>query len=210
MGVGATSDTDDKERELLLMLNKVSECKDRDTANHTLRVGRCSAVIMDSLGGSSEDRDLMFYSAPLHDIGKIAIPDSILNKPSMLTDDEYKIMQSHTIRGYELLSGTSNRFLEAGAVIALSHHEKYDGSGYPHGLKGNDIPLYGRIVAIADVFDALVSERVYKEAWTIENAEAYLKYLSGIHFDPHLVVKFFERKDEIADIYECFDAGKHL
>ena len=177
-----------KERELesLLLLGRASEYKDRDTGSHILRVGRYSALIMEKLGGSQEDQELMLYSAPLHDVGKIGIPDSILNKESKLTDEEYVIMKTHTIN--------------AGAIIALSHHERYDGTGYPKGLKASEIPLYGRIVAIADVFDALMSERVYKNSWTLEQTMDYIKTQAGIHFDPKLTNIFLDNIDEALNI----------
>lgn len=193
-----------KERELesLLLLGRASEYKDKDTASHILRVGKYSAMIMENLGGSAEDKELMLYSAPLHDVGKIGIADNILNKSSKLTVEEYNIMKTHTTKGYEILSGTKSKYLEAGAIIALSHHEKYDGSGYPQGLKGDSIPLYGRIVAVADVFDALISQRVYKNSWTLEQAVEYLKSQSGTHFDPLIVEKFLEKIDDAADIFK--------
>ena len=191
-----------KERELesLLLLGKASEYKDADTGNHILRVGRYSAMIMEKLGGSNEAQELMLYSAPLHDVGKIGIPDNILNKNGKLTDEEYEFMKTHTTKGYELLSGSKSKYLDAGAVIALSHHEKYDGSGYPRGLKGGDIPFYGRIVAIADVFDALMSERVYKNSWTLEQTISYIKEQSGIHFDPTIVDVFLANIDKAINI----------
>ena len=191
-----------KERELesLLLLGRASEYKDRDTGSHILRVGRYSALIMEKLGGSQEDQELMLYSAPLHDVGKIGIPDSILNKESKLTDEEYVIMKTHTIKGYAILSGTKSKYLDAGAIIALSHHERYDGTGYPKGLKASEIPLYGRIVAIADVFDALMSERVYKNSWTLEQTMDYIKTQAGIHFDPKLTNIFLDNIDEALNI----------
>ena len=191
-----------KERELesLLLLARVSEYKDKDTSCHILRVGKYAAMIMENLGGSSEDIELMLYSAPLHDVGKIGIADNILNKTSRLTVEEYNIMKTHTIKGYEILTGTKSKYLEAGAIIALSHHEKYDGSGYPKGLKGDEIPLYGRITAVADVFDALVSERIYKNSWTLSQAVEYIKSQSGIHFDPLIVEKFLEKIDTAVEI----------
>ena len=193
-----------KERELesLLLLARASEYKDKDTANHILRVGKYSAIIMENLGGSHEDIELMLYSAPLHDVGKIGISDSILNKSSKLTEEEYNIMKTHATKGYEILSGTKSKYLEAGAIIALSHHEKYDGSGYPNGLKGDSIHLYGRIVAVADVFDALISERVYKNSWTLEHAVEYLKSQAGIHFDPVIIEKFLEKIDDAAAVFK--------
>ena len=118
------------------------------------------------------------------------------------TEEGYNIMKTQTRRGYEILWGSKSKYLEAGGIIALSHHEKYDGSGYPNGLKGDSIPLYGRIVAVADVFDALISQRVYKNSWTLEQTVEYLKSQSGIHFDPLIVEKFLEKIDEAADIFK--------
>lgn len=191
-----------KERELesLLLLGRTSEYKDRDTGSHILRVGRYSKLIMEKLGGSKEDQELMLYAAPLHDVGKIGIPDSILNKNTKLTEEEYAVMKTHTIKGYNILSGTKSKYLDAGAIIALSHHEKYDGTGYPNALKGEDIPLYGRIVAIADVFDALISERVYKNSWTLEQTLDYIKSQSGTHFDPALTEVFLKNINEAEEI----------
>lgn len=191
-----------KERELesLLLLGRTSEYKDRDTGSHILRVGRYSELIMEKLGGSKEDQELMLYAAPLHDVGKIGIPDDILNKNTALTDEEYEIMKTHTVKGYNILSGTKSKYLDAGAIIALSHHEKYDGTGYPNSLKGEDIPLYGRIVAIADVFDALISERVYKNSWTLEQTIEYIKSKSGTHFDPLLTKIFLDNIKDAENI----------
>lgn len=191
-----------KERELesLLLLGRVSEYKDKDTASHILRVGKYSSIIIDSLGGSAEDKELMFYAAALHDVGKVGISDAILNKSTKLTDEEYNIIKTHTTKGYEILSGTQSKYLQAGATIALSHHEKYDGSGYPQQLKGENIPLYGRIVAVADVFDALVSERVYKSSWSLKKALDYIRNQSGTHFDPLIVNKFLAKINEIEQV----------
>lgn len=194
-----------KERELesLLLLGRASEYKDPDTGSHIIRVGKYSSMIMEKLGGSKEDIELMLYSAPLHDVGKIGIPDNILNKTGKLTDEEYDIMQTHTIKGYEILSGTKSKYLEAGAVIALSHHERFDGTGYPKGLKGKAIPLYGRITAIADVFDALVSERVYKNSWSLDEAAVYIKNACGTHFDPDVANVFLENIKETEAIIKA-------
>ena len=123
-------------------------------------------------------------------------------KSRKLTEEEYNIMKTHATKGYEILSGTKSKYLEAGAIIALSHHEKYDGSGYPNGLKGDSIHLYGRIVAVADVFDALISERVYKNSWTLEHAVEYLKSQAGIHFDPVIIEKFLEKIDDAAAVFK--------
>jgi putative two-component system response regulator len=136
----------------------------------------------------------------MHDIGKIGIADSILLKPGPLTDDEWAVMRSHTTIGAELLSGSDSEVMQMAQVIALSHHEKWDGSGYPNGLKEEAIPLLGRICCIADVFDALTSERPYKKAWTVEDAAEEIKNSSGSHFDPHLAEVFSSIMPEVEDL----------
>jgi two-component system response regulator RpfG len=139
-------------------------------------------------------------SAPMHDIGKIGIPDHILLKPGSLTEEENLIMRRHPILGYEILADSPSRYLQMGAVIALGHHEKFDGSGYPQALSGQAIPLPARIVAVADVFDALTSIRPYKKAWSMQEALDYIKAETGGHFDPDCVRAFMARLDEVAQI----------
>jgi putative two-component system response regulator len=147
---------------------------------------------------------LLLEAAPMHDIGKVGIADQILLKPGRLTPDEFEIMKQHAIYGYEILKGSSSRVLQAGAEIARAHHEKFDGSGYPKGLRGDEIPIFSRIVAVADVFDALTSERPYKKAWPLEQACAFLKANSGSHFDPACVTSFFAHWDQVLEIRERF------
>ncbi|MDX1295830.1 MAG: HD domain-containing phosphohydrolase, partial [Sulfurimonadaceae bacterium] len=139
---------------------------------------------------------------PMHDIGKVAIPDSILLKPGKLDDDEWEIMQRHAVYGYEIFKISQRPLLQAVATISHEHHEKWDGSGYPRGLKGEDIHIFGRITAIADVFDALASDRVYKKAWSFEKTVEFLKEQRGLHFDPKLVDLFLQHLDEIKTIWE--------
>lgn len=140
----------------------------------------------------------------LHDVGKIGIPDSILQKPGKLTPEEWKIMKTHTTIGSELLSGSNSKFLKLGEEIALSHHEKWDGSGYPKGLKKEKIPLAGRICGLCDVLDALTSIRPYKKAWPIDNAMEEIKKGSGTHFDPHIVDCFFKILPQIYSIHKQY------
>ena len=144
----------------------------------------------------------MFKSAPLHDIGKLGIPDSVLLKPDKLDPEEVKTMQSHTTIGYNILTNSHSKYLKAGAVIALSHHEKFDGSGYPRGLTGEDIPIFGRIVSIADVFDALASKRPYKPARSFEKSIEYILKESGKHFYPSLVDLFQDNIEEIWNVFK--------
>jgi two-component system response regulator RpfG len=187
----ATSEIRLRERETLLRLAKAGEYRDEETGNHVIRMAKYSRIIAEELGFSSEDADVIEMAAPMHDIGKIGIKDDILLKPGKLTPEEFMIMKEHTLIGYEILKDSPSKFLKMGAVIALGHHEKFDGSGYPHGRKGDEIPKVARIVAVADVYDALVSERPYKHAWPLQTALDYMEKQRGIHFDP-----------------ECFDAFK--
>ena len=179
-----------RELETLNLLGRVSDFRDEDTGEHLRRIGSFSALFSRLLGQTGREQDLIFYSAPLHDIGKIGIPDSILLKPGRLTDEEFEQMKLHTLFGYNILKDAESEYLSLGARIALTHHEKWNGSGYPEGLAGEDIPLPGRIVALVDVFDALISERPYKRAWSPEDAFALILEQRGKHFDPALVDLF--------------------
>lgn len=192
------------ELEALQVLSKTAEFKDPETASHIARVAHYAKLLGRAIGLDIHEQELLFFGAPLHDIGKVGISDDILLKPGKLSDTEFNKMKAHSIIGYEILENTENPYLHAGAVIALSHHEKYNGSGYPKGLKGEEIPLYGRIVAIADVFDALTSIRPYKRAWTFDEALQLIKEEKEGHFDPKLVDLFIENIDEIKEIYERF------
>jgi len=197
----ATRDILQREIDTLTILGHASEFKDTETGAHISRVALYAKVIGQGLLNEDELATL-FFSTPLHDVGKIGIPDSILLKPGKLTKEEFEIMKSHTTVGHELLSSSESKFLKAGALIARSHHEKWDGSGYPDGLKGKDIPLFGRIVAICDVFDALISVRPYKEPWDFDDAVEYINSNSGVMFDQELVALFNENIDVIREIVE--------
>jgi len=189
-----------REQETLLCLAKAGEYRDEETGNHVVRMAKYSRQIAQELGLSKEESDSLEYAAPMHDIGKIGIPDGILLKPGKLDATEWKIMQRHAEIGHDILKDSDSKYMKMGAIIALTHHEKFDGSGYPKGLKGDAIPLVGRIVAVADVFDALTSERPYKQAWSTEEALDYLKQQSGQHFDPVCVDAFFNRLSNIRKI----------
>ncbi len=186
-----------REQEMIIRLSRAAEFRDPETGAHILRMANYSRLIGGELGLSESEQDLILRAAPMHDVGKIAIPDYILLKPGRLTAEEMEIMKRHAEYGYELLRGSQSTLLDAAAVIAYSHHEKYDGSGYPLGLKGGDIPLHGRIVAVADVFDALTSDRPYKAAWPLDKALAFLREGAGGHFDPRCVEAFMARLDEV-------------
>jgi putative two-component system response regulator len=200
----ATREIRDRERETLTRVSMAAEFRDPETGAHIQRMAQYSRLIAKSLGLSSADQALIFDAAPLHDVGKIGIPDAILLKPARLTPEEFEVMKQHARFGHELLSGSASPVVQTGAVIALAHHEKYDGSGYPDRLAGQDIPLYGRIVAVADVFDALTSERPYKKAWDLERAVAYLRDGAESHFDPYCVAAFLDNWRGVLEIRAQF------
>ena len=191
-----------REHETLLRLARAGEYRDEETGNHVFRMARYARQVAEELGLSAEECEDIEYSAPMHDIGKIGIPDEILLKPGSFDEEQWEIMKQHTVIGHSILSNSESRYMKMGAVIALNHHEKYDGSGYPSGLAGEEIPLVARIVAVADVFDALMSNRPYKKAWPLEKALQLLRDESGGHFDPQCVDAFFARIDQILAIRE--------
>ncbi len=187
-----TRDLNEARAETLQLLAVASEFRDDETAQHTERIGELAAAIGTRMGLSAESVLLLREAAPLHDIGKLAIPDSVLLKPSRLTPSEQELMQTHTTLGAKLLFGSRSPTLQLAGVVAESHHEWFDGGGYPQGLVGDDIPLVGRIVAVADVFDALTHERPYKPAWPVEQAVALIRKAAGTQFDPRVVEAFLE------------------
>lgn len=189
-----------REQETLLRLAKAGEYRDEETGNHVVRMARYSNIVAAELGLDKEFCTDVELAAPMHDIGKIGIPDEILRKPGRHTPEETRVMQEHTVIGHEILKDSPSRYLQLGAIIALAHHEKWDGSGYPHGLSGEDIPLAARIVALADVYDALTSKRPYKEAWSADRAVEYIKDQSGKHFDPRCVKAFLTRLPMILEV----------
>jgi response regulator RpfG family c-di-GMP phosphodiesterase len=196
----ATFRLKESEQETLQMLGKTAEYKDPETNAHTQRVAHYCKLLARAYGLDESLQDIIFYASPFHDLGKIGISDNILLKPGKLDDSEFSIMKNHAKIGYEILKGSKSKYLKAGGVIAYNHHEKYDGTGYPNGLKGENIPILGRITAIADVFDALTSNRPYKKAWELEDAFNFLIKEKGTHFDPKLVDLFVENKDEVIAI----------
>ena len=190
--------------EIVYRLSVAAEYKDEVTAAHIHRISHYSEALARKMGLSPESVRLIKLASPMHDIGKIGIPDSILLKPGKLTPDEFEIMKQHTLMGARILSGSSSPLLRMAEEIAISHHEKYDGSGYPYGVMGENIPLVGRIVAIADVFDALSTRREYKEAFELDKTLSIMKEGKGKHFDPNLVDAFFDILDEILVIRENY------
>ncbi len=185
-------------------LGRAAEYRDNETGNHILRMSHISALLAASIGWNEADCELMLHASPMHDIGKIGIPDHILLKPGKFEPEEWEIMKTHAIIGANILKDDDSDLMRCAREIALSHHEKWDGSGYPYGLSGAAIPLTGRIAALADVFDALTSERPYKKAWTVEAAVELIKQNSGSHFDPDLVAVFLVQQPEILKIREQF------
>jgi two-component system, response regulator RpfG len=190
----------ERELETLSKLAKAGEFRDKTTGNHLMRMAKYSALIGQHLGLGTETVHVLEVAAPMHDIGKIGIPDAVLLKEGPLTPDEMDVMRTHPRMGYDILKGSPSKYLSMGAIIALGHHEKFDGSGYPNGLHGEDIPLVARVVAVADVFDALVSERPYKRAWHVDEGIDFLKSQRGKHFDPTCIDAFLSDRAAIATV----------
>lgn len=190
----------DNEHELLDILGKSCEYKEHMGSMHSVRIAQYTQLITKVAGLNEKIQDIAFYAARIYDIGKVALPDRVLLKKDKLNDEEYELVKTHARKGYDLLKYAQGSYLKAAAVISYSHHEKYDGSGYPIGLKGETIPILGRIVSIADVFDALTSKRVYRDAWSLEDACAFLLEEKGKQFDPKFVDLFIENLDVVKDI----------
>ena len=191
----------DTQTKIINKLASAAEFKDQETSKHTKRVGLYSGLLAEKYGLSKNDIYMIELTAPMHDAGKIGIADKIMLKPGKLDDDEFEVMKTHAQIGYNLLYDVENDYLKTAALIALEHHEKFDGTGYPHGKKAEEISIFGRIVAIADVFDALISVRPYKRAWSFEEAFLLLQKESGHHFDPKLIMLFSENIETIRVIY---------
>ena len=197
-----------REYETLFVLARAAEYKDPETGSHISRVGHYSRMLARLIGADPQVQTLIFYASPMHDIGKLGIPDSILLKPGNLTAEEFETIKAHTTIGAEILKNTRSPYLKAGAAIALTHHERFNGDGYPRGLKGREIPLFGRIIGLVDAFDALTSRRPYKEAWTLERSFELLEKERGAHFDPYLVDIFLRNTDEVRRIYQAHQEGQ--
>ncbi|MEZ9199699.1 HD domain-containing phosphohydrolase [Shewanella sp. 10N.286.54.B9] len=185
-------------------LGRAAEYKDNETGMHVIRMSHYTHILAKAAGMCEADADMLMAASPMHDIGKIGISDAILRKPGKLTDDEFEEMKKHAEIGAEIIGDNESDLLKMAKIVAISHHEKWNGTGYPYGLKGEDIPRIGRIVAIADVFDALTCERPYKRAWSVEEAISHLQQQAGEHFDPQLVPLFLEHMDEITEIMQSF------
>lgn len=195
-----THEIEETQKEIIFTMGEIGESRSKETGNHVKRVAEFSYILALGLGMSQDEAELLKMASPMHDIGKVAIPDEVLKKPGKLTDDEFKIMQSHTDIGYNLLKNSKRHILKTAAIVAHQHHEKWNGKGYPCGIAGEDIHIYGRITAIADVFDALGSDRVYKKAWELDRILNLFKEERGHHFDPKVVDTFMDKLPEILKV----------
>jgi putative two-component system response regulator len=195
-----TRELEDTRLQIIRRLGRAAEFKDDETGYHVIRMSHYCRMLAIAGGIPDYRAELLFNAAPMHDVGKIGVPDSILEKAGPLTPDEWSIVKRHPVIGAGIIGRHNNELLEIARVVALTHHERWDGSGYPRALRGEAIPLVGRIVAIADAFDALTSTRPYKQAWPIEEAVALLRREAGRQFDPRLVPKFIELLPQIKDI----------
>ncbi|WP_404340452.1 two-component system response regulator [Pseudoalteromonas mariniglutinosa] len=190
--------------DLVERLGRAAEYKDTDTGEHIVRMSQYSKLLALAYGLSEQQAELIKQAAPMHDVGKIGIPDAILLKPGRLTADEFACMQQHAVIGAKILANSSSPLLQLAHTLALEHHEKWDGSGYPYGLKAEQISLEARIVMIADVFDALTSVRPYKKAWSVNDAIEFMSQQAGKHFDPRLIGLFIEQLDNIVAIRDAY------
>ena len=187
---------EETQKEIIFTMGAVGESRSKETGNHVKRVAEYSYILAKDYGLDLDECEMLKQASPMHDIGKIAIPDSILNKPARFTHEEFEVMKKHAQLGYDMLKHSQRPLLKTASIVAYEHHEKWDGTGYPNGLSRDEIHIYGRITALADVFDALGSDRVYKEAWDDEKIFKLFKDERGKHFDPKLVDIFFENLDE--------------
>jgi putative two-component system response regulator len=202
-----TAELEETRLQIIQRLGRAAEYKDNETGLHVMRMSHYSRAIAHALGWPRADRELLLHAAPMHDVGKIGIPDHILRKPGQLDDEEWRVMRLHPEIGASIIGSGGGPLLEAARIIALTHHERWDGGGYPEGLVGEAIPLVGRVVALADVFDALTSGRPYKSAWGLDQALDTLRNERGRHFDPQLVDAFFDALPEILEVRQRWGEG---
>lgn len=191
------------QKHILMALGRAGEYKDNETGLHVSRMSDYTRLISESIGKSPNWTEMLYFAAPMHDIGKIGISDNILLKPGKLNEEEWTEMKRHPLIGANIIGQEKNQLLKLSRTIALGHHEKWDGSGYPYGLRAEEIPLAARIIAISDVFDALTSARPYKKAWSCEEAVNYMRYSAGSHFDPSLIAIFNHKLPAIIDCMAC-------
>ena len=192
------------QKEIIYTMGEIAETRSKETGNHVKRVAEYSKLIALKLGINEQEAEMLKLASPMHDIGKVGIPDNILNKPGKLTPEEFEIMKTHAQLGYEMLKHSSKPILQAAAIVSKEHHEKYNGNGYPKGLKGEEIHIFARITAVADVFDALGSDRIYKKAWEDKKIFELFNNEKGEHFDPKIIDIFFENLEEIKQIRDKF------
>lgn len=198
-----SKEIEDTQKEVVFTMGAIGESRSKETGNHVKRVAQYSKILALYYGLCEKEAEMLKQASPMHDIGKVAIPDSILNKPGRFDEKERKIMDTHAQLGYDMLKYSERPLLKMAATVAYEHHEKYNGTGYPQGLKGEEIHIYGRITALADVFDALGSDRVYKKAWDDERIFNLFKEERAEHFDPKLIDIFFEHLDEFLEVREA-------
>ncbi len=204
-----TKELNDTRMEIIRRLGRAAEYKDNETGMHVIRMSLYSKILARAAGLDEEQAELLLNAAPMHDVGKIGIADHILSKPGSLNDEEWAVMRRHPEFGAEIIGDNASSILRMAHIVALAHHEKWDGSGYPLGLSGEAIPLAARIVAIADVFDALTTARPYKQAWSVDEAIADLQKEAGSHFDPQLVSKFVTVLPEILEVRASYAETVH-
>ena len=201
----ATQDVVDTQKEVVFTMGAIGETRSKETGLHVKRVAEYSYLLAKLSGMSEDEASLLRQASPMHDIGKVGIPDSVLNKPGKLDKDEWKIMQTHAELGYEMLKHSKRDILKAAAIVAYEHHEKWDGSGYPRGLSGENIHIYGRITSVADVFDALGHDRCYKKAWPLEKILNLYREEKGKQFDPSLIDIFMNNLDKFLEIQKTLE-----
>lgn len=195
---------EETQKEIILTMGEIGESRSKETGFHVKRVAEYSYLLALKYGLSQQDAELLKMVSPMHDIGKVAIPDAILQKPGRLTEEEFAVMMTHSEIGYQLLNNSSRHLLKSAAIVAHEHHEKWNGKGYPNGLKGEEIHIFARITAIADVFDALGSDRVYKPAWELNRIIELFREERGQHFDPQLVDLFIENTEQFWEIRNAY------
>jgi response regulator RpfG family c-di-GMP phosphodiesterase len=202
-------EVENTQKEVIFTLGEIAEARSKETGNHVKRVAEYSKLLALKYGLAEEEAEVIRLASPMHDIGKLAVPDDILNKPGKLTNEEFEVIKNHPSAGFEMLRNSSKEIMKTAAIIAYEHHEKYNGKGYPQGLSGERIHLYGRITAVADTFDALCSERVYKQAWPLEEVIELFKNERGQHFDPALVDLLLCNIKDFSNIKENFRDSKY-
>ena len=202
--INLSDEIETTQAEIIYAMGEIGESRSKETGNHVKRVAFYSELIALKYGLSQKEADILKMASPMHDIGKVGIPDAILNKPGRHTKDEFEIMKTHAMLGFNMLNKSDKPIIKAAAIVSLEHHEKFDGTGYPNAIKGENIHIYGRITAVADVFDALGSNRVYKKAWELEDILELFKEQRGKHFDPVIVDIFLENIDEFLKIRDSY------